>query len=142
MLYVGKGRGVDAVKLSKKERLEIFKERLMSRSPCSTRDEAWELVDELITEVEEEFSDVQLDGNAASSYAARDRMYPPHLNFQVPSGSASILTTSQRGHRTSFGTNGSIEIVFANGTTWLEKRGDDGLTVDDLRDDDESNSGT
>jgi hypothetical protein len=113
-------------------RLGEILQRLRKAAPFGKAFDARLALEEIINDVEDEMSGIPADPNAATAVVADGRIYPPHDRFQISSGNADIVTFRQKGHRTSFGKNGSILIVSAVGATVLDLPGVDQRTVTDL----------
>jgi hypothetical protein len=81
--------------------------------------------------VEDEFSGVPENPDAATA-RSDGRMYPPHDDFEIASGSEDVRTFKQARHRTSFGENGALRISFGNGSIEVDLPGSDGRIVAEL----------
>ena len=117
--------------LSKAERLMIFRERLLAAPPVRTLKNARALLDATLNKVEDEFSGVPYNLQA-SDYDGR--MYPPlDDNRKVISVKPKVDRFRSAGHDTFMGGNGAIKIVLrSDESTFLDKSGKDGRTIDEL----------
>lgn len=118
---------------TKRERVEEFRKRLLQLPAAKTGEEALAAVNGVMNAVEDEFSGEPFDEAAADpgNRAVTERMYGPHPAFYKPAGPR-VKRYVHRGHVTLLGSNGSIKIEIKGGVVFLEKRGDDGASVDDL----------
>ena len=91
-------------------------------------------LEQILREVENEFSGVPEDPDAHLATTSDGRMYPPHDRFAVRSDSPRVRAFVQTGHRTFFGDNGAVRIQRrSDGAVEIDIPGADGKTVADLR---------
>ena len=115
----------------KRERLDEFLRRLERVAPFHNYETARLAVSEILTQVEDEMTDIPAN-LAASSAPADGRMYPPHDDFEVTSPSKTVKRFRLARHYTNFGMNGSVLIVGVDGVVEIDLPGTDGRTVGDL----------
>lgn len=114
--------------LSKKERLEIFRQRLNAAQAARSADEALLLLRNTLNEVEDEFSGVVYNPEL---WESDDRMYPPHEdNRRYQEGPCRRYRSVK--HHTFVGENGALRIVTLDGDVLVDKAGNDGRKVKDL----------
>lgn len=116
---------------SKTERLFEFFRRLRSAPLCSDWMEARRQLEDIMNAVEDEFSGIPFNPEAANA-PPDGRMYPPHDKYLRDSGSPLVHLFGHVRHRTAFGVNGAVKITLSDGTVALDKPGADGQTVDEL----------
>jgi hypothetical protein len=121
---------------TKRERIAVFLEIARCVPPVATQDQAKRLVDEILTAVEDEFSGVP---NRPDDGLADGRMYPAHEKFRRPSENPKMSIYAHLGHISIFGINGSFRIVAKGKGQFpeqilLDREGDDGRKIDDLKD--------
>ncbi|MDX1951035.1 MAG: hypothetical protein SFY81_02560 [Verrucomicrobiota bacterium] len=117
--------------LSKKERLQIFLERLEAASATSSADDALRLLSNILNAVEDEFSGIPSN---LLRWNMDDRMYPPREdNRRSVPGRPSLTRYRSAAHNTFIGINGSIRIetVEAN-RVLLDKPGADGRKTHEM----------
>ena len=111
---------------SRRERLEEFFRRIIAEKPCSSADEALELLTNLLNAVEDELTTIPYDPTA---WARDGRMYPPQADRRVRHGTAPVWRYRNVRTWTAIGDNGAIEISDVIGHVLLAKAGADGLTI-------------
>lgn len=116
---------------SKIERLTELFRRLQLAPTCSNWIEARKQLEDIMNAVEDEFSGIPFNPDAANE-PPDGRMYPPHDKYLRDSGSPRVHLFGHLRHRTAFGVNGAVKITLSNGTVVLDKPGADGQTVDEL----------
>ncbi len=116
---------------SKGERLELVIAKLGDASPFNTGAEARSALEEIMRNVEDKYSGIPENPNAATS-PTDGRMYPPSDEFEIASGSPKFRTFKQLRHRTSFGENGAVRITRPDGSIEIDLCGADGRSVADL----------
>ena len=115
--------------LSKKERLEVFLQRLESAKPVRSADEALLLLRRTLNAVEDEFSGVTYN---PMLWESDGRMYPPDEDSRRKTDGPYRRYRSKM-HQTMVGENGSLKIIDLEGNVLLNKAGDDGRWADDPR---------
>ena len=116
-----------------RERLEEVMRRFRLAAPFANGAQAQAELEAIMRAVEDEFSGVPENRDAHLARTTDGRMYPPHANNGVQSGSKQIRAFRQRAHRTFFGNNGSVLIERLDGTVEINLAGEDGRTVMDIR---------
>lgn len=101
------------------ERLILFYERLRAAPACVSHDQAFLLVCETLTTIEDEFSGI---ANQVANHATDGRMYPPQSDnrFEVE-GRPDLTRYRSKGHQTYISESGAILIVRTNGSVELSK---------------------
>lgn len=113
----------------KKERFQEFLSRLESADAVANADEAFALISETLTAVEDEMTDIP---NDPASWQTDGRMYPPQAdNARDVDNRPDLVRYRSRGHNTLIRDNGAIEISDLQGTVLLSKPGQDGRGVND-----------
>jgi len=114
--------------IGKKERFEEFIRRMQSAGVVATAAEAFALLSETLTSVENELTDIP---NEPANWQTDGRMYPPQEDHARDVELRSDLTRYRsRGHNTVIRDNGAIEIRDLQGQVWLCKPGHDGKGVE------------
>jgi hypothetical protein len=114
---------------SKLERLKEFYRRLRAAHPFCTLAAARSAVEAVMREVEDELSGIP-ENPDASVGQTDGRMYPPHDDFEIDTGTTEVRTFRHKArHRTSFGNNGAIQITGVDGILIIDLPGSDGRTV-------------
>ncbi|HVC99249.1 MAG TPA: hypothetical protein VND64_36630 [Pirellulales bacterium] len=116
---------------SKAARIAEFYKRLGAAPPCSTLDEAFELVCSTLNNVENELTDIPYNQETSDTDG---RLYPPlRENLRDVKGQPRVRRHRHRFHLTFFGDNGSIEIrTVQTGQVEFQKLGRDGQGVSQL----------
>jgi hypothetical protein len=103
---------------------EIFR-RMAAAPPASSSDEAYRLLCETITAVEDEMTSIP--NNPPTPPADDGRIYPPQDDRRkVVPGRPNLRRYASRGHSTLIGDNGAITILDRNRVTVFVKLGADG----------------
>lgn len=110
---------------NKKERLEIFLERLGTCPAAASHDEAFNQLSSVLNDVEDEFSGVPF---TPENWAHDGRMYPPQEDNKKMLDNG-VARYRSRGHVTLVGMNGAIKIIDGDGQCLMNKPGMDGDTV-------------
>jgi len=112
---------------SKSERLREFFRRLARAPSASSEVDALALIEEHMSQVEDELTDLKNDPN---QWRVIDRLFPPRPDNRrsVPNHSK-IARYRSRGHNTFIGENGAIEIRTLKGDVEFTKKGADGKEV-------------
>lgn len=99
-----------APKLSIRERLDVYYQRLKSAPKAKNSEEALKQVRDTLDQVEDQFSGVVKKGPPPSPGQSDGRMYPPLDDFVTrhPDGR---ITAKTRGHNIEIGADGSITIT-------------------------------
>lgn len=107
---------------SKRDRLKVFFDALCDAPPVHSADEAFELLCQVLNDVEDSLSGVPFD---PPNWATDGRMYPPQQDRATP---LSPTLTSYRSakHITLIGADGSIEITDLAGKRMFRKEGHSG----------------
>jgi hypothetical protein len=117
---------------SKKQRFEIFLNRLNAAKAAASADEALQLLATILNAVEDEFSSIPYNPEL---WQGDGRMYPPQEDNrrQVP-GHPSLRRYRSAQHNTFIGSNGSIRIetCASKPEILLDKPGSDGRKTGDL----------
>ena len=116
--------------LSKKQRIQIFLQRLEAAPKASSMEEALTLLRNILIAVEDEFSDVPAN---PLRWKTDGRMYPPQEdNRRSVPGRPALCRYRSVGHNTFFGQNGSIRIETIDGGILMDKQGNDGRKTHEL----------
>lgn len=115
----------------KEYRLKMIEARLSDAAPFAGGAQARRRLEQIMKEVEDEFSGIPENPNAATS-PPDGRMYPPNDNFEVMSNIPSVRVFRQLRHRTSFGDNGALRITKSDGSLMVDLAGEDGRFIGDL----------
>jgi len=101
------------------ERLEEFCRRLLDAPACSSMEEAFQLLSDIMIAVEDEFSGIAFDPD----YPRNDgRMYPPKEDaHRSVEGRADLHRFRSRQHNTYFSEDGAILIVDLDKNVILNK---------------------
>lgn len=117
-----------AAGLDKSARLAIFLARLLAAAPGSDAPSAHRLIEQILNEVEDEYTDIPY---RPESFATDGRLYAPQGDARrIVPGRPDILAFRNRGHRTYIGGNGAIVIARLDGTIILDKPGSDGVRLE------------
>ena len=116
---------------AKRERIEKILAGIRAAAPFPTGVAARAFLETVMKDVEDSFSGIPEDPDAAAAPAS-GRMYPPHDRFEIPAASPHVRIFKQARHRTLFGDNGAIKIVYADGKVELDLAGLDGKSVAEL----------
>jgi hypothetical protein len=122
----------DCLPAEKIQRLQEMMRRLKASAPFADGEVARMALEEVMRDVEDEMSGIPENPNAALAKVSDGRMYPPDDRFEIASGSSLVRTFKQVGHRTSFGTNGSLKITRSDGNVEIDLAGADGKKVTTL----------
>jgi hypothetical protein len=109
--------------MDKRKRFGLFVRELEEAAPAATFEEARLLLETILNGVEDRHSGVPYN-QATSQFDGR--MYPPHDDFEKPSGIDGVRMFKTRGHRVFFASNGAIRIESVIGEVVLDKPGKDG----------------
>lgn len=110
-------------------RFQVFLERLREAPPAESLEEAFQQVNDILTDVENELTDIPCN---PSNWQTDGRMYPPQMdNVRTIEGNVEVKRFRSRAHNTFIRANGAIEIQEAaeTGNVILSKAGADGRTV-------------
>jgi hypothetical protein len=124
-----------------RERLEEVMRRICAAAPFGDGAHAQTAMEEIMRMVEDEFSGIRENPDAHLALTTDGRMYPPHANNAIPSGSAHIRAFRQKGHRTFIGDNGALRIERLDGVAEIDLAGIDGRKIADLRAETENEPG-
>lgn len=113
----------------KLERIQEFIKRLNNFQPCSSGEEAFELLAKVLNEVEDELSNIPYSPHL---WMTDGRMYSPQEDGRRTTDSPEVIRYRNKGHNTFIGGNGSIKIVELRGKIIFDKAGLDGRKVDEL----------
>lgn len=116
----------------KQLRLKEMFRRLQRAHPFATWDEARLALETVMRDVEDEFTTIPEDPDAANAKVSDGRMYPPTDKYERPQPCASVRLFRHIAHKTFFGRNGALRISRLNGEVDLDLPGADGLTIDHL----------
>ena len=109
---------------SKAKRLREFFRLLSAAPPASYEKDALDLIERILTNVEDEFTDVPANPKA---WMTDGRMYPPQADSRRKVlGNERVIRFRSRAHNTFVGQNGSIEIRSIDDDILLRKPGADG----------------
>ena len=111
----------------KKERLQVFYDRLQQAPAAKTFDEAYRLIADTMTAVEDELTSIP---NNPNSWQNDQRLYPPLADSvrDVP-GKPNLKRFRSFRHNTFIAQNGAIEIKTLSGSVEFSKVGNDGRGV-------------
>lgn len=117
---------------SKDERLAEFLARLAKAPPASSAQEALELVNKILNEVEDRLSGVPYDPDAARQLVTDGRMYGPHASFASAwSDKKKVTRYAHARHDTFVQDNGAVLIrIRRPAKVLLSKPGADGKEVE------------
>lgn len=114
---------------SKQARLKEIYARLFAAHPFSDLANARRALEDVMRAVEDEMSGIPENLNSSTGQTD-GRMYPPHDDYEMKTGTREVRTFRHKaGHRTSFGSNGAIQITGIDGVVILDLPGADGCTV-------------
>lgn len=117
---------------SKKERLEELFRRLRQSHPFRNLKEARSALEAIMRAVEDELSGIPEAQDPASALND-NRMYPPHDDFLVETGTSEVLCFKHRArNRTYIAINGAMRITGPDGTCFIDLKGLDGRAVEDF----------
>jgi hypothetical protein len=108
------------MKKTRKQRLEIYYQRLRDAPPAESFDTALRLICDKLDEVEDEFSG---EPNDPARWMELNRMFPPQadrIHADHPRPGVTIAVT--RGHEILIGSNGSLEF-------WRRRKTKEGLST-------------
>lgn len=110
-------------------RLQLIYRLLDKKPPASSSDEVFKMMEEAFDEIEDVYSGVAKNPNAARTASSDGRMYPPHPKFKAPNVEPPTYR-HRGGHKTVIAANGSFRIIkiendFSERVVF-EKRGADG----------------
>ena len=113
--------------LSKQERLDMFCQRLKDSPAAADAEEAFDQIQSILNEVEDEHSGIVYNPETWMS----DGRLPPQMDsVRSAGGRPDIRRFRSRHHNTFIGANGAIEIQLAiDGTVVTSKAGADGRMV-------------
>jgi hypothetical protein len=114
--------------MPKELRFDEFIRRLRALPPASSHDEARRQIEEMLNQVEDEFSGVPFD---PAHHRTDGRMYPPQDdNASDVEGHVDVTSYRSRGHETFVAKNGAFEIRdIRKGQVVIHKPGSDGKGV-------------
>lgn len=116
---------------TKGERLAEFLDRLGKAPPASTAEEALELVNRILNEVEDRLSGIPYDPDAAQQLVTDGRMYGPHPSFASSWTKQGMTRYAHTRHDTFIQDNGAILIRLRRPPkVLLSKPGADGKEVE------------
>lgn len=116
---------------TKGERLAEFLLRLGQAPPASSAAEAVELVNRILSEVEDRLSGIPYDPAAARQLVTDGRMYGPHPSFASSWPKPGVTRYAHTKHDTFIADNGAILIRLRRPlTVLLSKAGSDGQEVE------------
>lgn len=117
--------------IGKRERLDLFFERLSAADPAADAEEAFLLISRILNEVEDEYSGVTFD---PENWKDDGRLYPPLKDNARPvNGRPDLTRYRSRGHNTFIRENGAIGIRALGGELIFEKAGKDGIPIGSLQ---------
>lgn len=115
------------VMLSFKERLAVVYQRLRDAPPCASHDEAFALLCDVLTSVEDELSGVP---NQVENHVNDGRMYPPQLdNKRLVDGRPELTRYRSKGHNVFVSDDGALLIMKTNGEIEFSKADAYGLEI-------------
>jgi hypothetical protein len=115
---------------SKAKRLQIFLERLEAAPLATSADEAFNLLSQVLNNVEDELSGVTFDPDR---WRTDGRMYPPQEDSRVKyPDHPSVRKYRSKGHYDFIGSNGSIRIETLESEILIDKPGHDGRKAHEL----------
>ncbi|MBF9149411.1 hypothetical protein [Novosphingobium jiangmenense] len=116
--------------MERSERFQLFLDELMSATAVASIEEAKLLLEQTLVRIENEHSGVP---DNPDGWQNDGRMYPPKEDRRRSISNEVVAVYDSRGHRISFGHNGSIRIEIrrglGKGTIVLDKPGQDGKTL-------------
>ena len=92
---------------SKQARLNAFIERLSDAPPASSETEAFELIAQVLNQVEDELTQIPYH---PQKWMTDGRMYPPQEDSKRSTSNPKVSRYRSRGHNTFIGGNGAIRI--------------------------------
>lgn len=105
-------------------RFALFINELEAAEPATDAQEARNLLERVLNEVEDRHSGVPFDPGA---WRNDGRMYPPHDDFEYASAVAGVRLFKSKGHDIWFGSNGALRIARRGaGSVVIDKPGRDG----------------
>jgi hypothetical protein len=117
-------------KMEKRERLDLFFERLSAADQAADDVEAFLLISRILNEVEDEYSGVPFD---PENWKDDGRLYPPLKDNARPvNGRPDLTRYRSRNHNTFIRENGAIAIRALGGDVIFEKAGKDGVPIGNL----------
>ncbi len=109
---------------SKAERFAEFLRRLDAAPLAANFDEAYRQVCDILNAVEDDLTSIPLD---PPSWMWDGRLYPPQMdNLKLVPGRPDLRRFRSKGHSTTIGPNGAMEIRDNSGQLVLDKAGADG----------------
>jgi hypothetical protein len=111
----------------KAERFAEFLRRLGAAPAASDFDEAYRQVCDILNAVEDDMTSIPFD---PPNWMKDGRLYPPQMdNMKVVSGRPDLKRFRSKGHSTTIGANGAIEVHEIPGRLVLAKSGVDGRGI-------------
>lgn len=121
--------------MEKGERFRLFVQLLTSAAPARNGEEARQLLDTLLNQVEDEHSGVPYQ---PSNWRFDGRLYPPQDDAELKSPWPDVRAFRTRGHYVLFAESGAVRIIEArralgssDGKVVLDKPGSDGRCCPD-----------
>jgi hypothetical protein len=116
--------------MDKGERLRLFLKALAADEAANTCDEARDLLESALNEIEDRYSRIP-DNPMALTSVSDGRLYPPRDDFERGS-TPTYRRFRTKGNIVFFGVNGAIKIETLFGDILLDKPGADGRLIGDL----------
>jgi len=121
------GFSMDQQNPTKAERFEEFLRRLEAVPCASCFDEAYTQVCDILNAVEDDMTSIPFD---PPNWMKDGRLYPPQMdNMKVVPGRPDLKRFRSKGHSTTIGVNGAIEVREILGRLVLDKPGADGRGI-------------
>lgn len=117
--------------MNKKDRFEVFVRRLKQRSPANSSEEAFNLIADILNQVENELTDIPY---SPTRWMTDGRMYPPQADSKRSTTNSQVSRYRSKGHNTYIASNGAImiESLGKNKTVFVDKPGKDNKKVGNL----------
>lgn len=96
----------------RRQRLEVFFDRLARRLPVQTFEEAYRLLCHTLREVEDELTDIPYD---PESWESDGRLYPPFEDsWRAVPGRPGLIRMRTKGHNVYIAANGAVQVRLAH----------------------------
>jgi hypothetical protein len=118
--------------VTKQERLKEIIRRLSTAAPFADGVVARRALEETMKAVEDEFSGIPANPDAAAGLRTDGRMYPPDDKFAFDCGCTRVKAFRMFRHQTLIGDNGALLIKRSDGAVEIDLAGSDGQRVSDL----------